>query len=88
MVIGKNLKKLTHLYVYFNNVSDYQKPVHNLKKEDFFSELKNSYPSDDETNRTKEIIKIVNIKSGDQLIELYIKTDDNFSTDVIKKLFL
>ena len=32
-------KKLAYPYEYFNNIDDYQKPVDNLKKEDFFSKL-------------------------------------------------
>ena len=36
-----------------NCIEDYQKPVDNLKKEDFFSKLKNDYPRDKETERTK-----------------------------------
>ena len=34
-------KKSAYPYEYFNNIDDYQKPVNNLKKEDFFSKLKN-----------------------------------------------
>ena len=33
-------KKLVYPYEYFNNFDDYQKPLDNLKKEDFFSKLK------------------------------------------------
>ena len=33
-------KKLAYPYQYFNSINDYQKPVENLKKEDFFSKLK------------------------------------------------
>ena len=39
-----------------SSINDYQKPVNNLKKEDFFSKLKNGYPDDEEIERTKEII--------------------------------
>ena len=43
----KNLtKKLAYPYEYFHSIDDYQKPVDNLKKDDFFSKLKNDYPSD------------------------------------------
>ena len=35
-------KKLAYPYEYFNSIEDYQKPVNNLKKENFFSELKMS----------------------------------------------
>ena len=33
-------KKLGYPYGYFNSIDDYQKPVDNLKKEDFFSKSK------------------------------------------------
>ena len=33
-------KKLAYPYEYFNSIEDYQKPVNNLRKEDFFSKLK------------------------------------------------
>ena len=33
-------KKLAYPYEYFNSIDDYEKPVVNLKKEDFFSKLK------------------------------------------------
>ena len=49
------------------------KNVVNLKKEDFFSKIKNSYPHDRETERTKENIKFFNIKSGKELTEIYLK---------------
>ena len=34
------IKKLAYPYEYFNSINDYQKPVDNLTKEDFFSNLK------------------------------------------------
>ena len=68
-------KKLAYPYEYFNNIDDYQKPVNNLKKEDFFSKLKNGYPNDEEIERTKEIIKEFNIKNGEELTEIYLKSD-------------
>ena len=49
-------KKLAYPYEYFNSIDDYQKPVDNLKKEDFFSNLKNGNPDDEEIERTMEII--------------------------------
>ena len=55
-------KKLAYPYQYFNSIVDYKKPVNDLKKENFFSKLKNEYPSDDEIKRTKEIIKLFDIK--------------------------
>ena len=58
-------KKLAYPYQYFNSINDYKKPGNDLKKEDFFSKLKNDYPDDEEIKRTKEIIKLFNIKDGE-----------------------
>ena len=41
-------KKIAYPYEYFNSIEVYQKPVDNLKKEDFFSKLKNECPDDEE----------------------------------------
>ena len=68
-------KKLAYPYEYFNSINDYKKPVNELKKEDFFSKLKNDYPDDEEIERTKEIIKLFNIKNGEELTKLYCKSD-------------
>ena len=57
-------KKLAYPYEYFNSIDDYQKPVDNLKKEDFFSKLKNKCPDYEEIERTMDIIKKFNIKNG------------------------
>ena len=78
-------KKLAYPYEYFNSIDDYKKPVHNLKKEDFFSELKNKCPDDEEIQRTKEIIEIFNIKDGKELTELYLKSDVILLADVFEK---
>ena len=45
-------------YEFFNRIEEYQKPVDNLKWEDFFSELKKIYPDNEETERTKESSKL------------------------------
>ena len=47
-------KKLAYPYENFNSIDDYQKPADNLKKEDFFSKIKNGYPDDKEIGRRKE----------------------------------
>ena len=78
-------KKLAYPYEYFNSIEDYKKPVHNLKKEDFFSKLKNKCPDNEEIQRTKEIIEIFNIKNGKELTELYLKSDVNLLGDVFEK---
>ena len=68
-------KKLAYPYEYFNSIDDYQKPVDNLKKEYFFSKLKNKCPDDDEIERTMDIIKKLNIKNGEEITEIYLKSD-------------
>ena len=78
-------RKLVYPYEYFNSIDDYQKPVDNLKKEDFFSKLKNKSPDDEEIQRTKEIIEIFIIKNGKELTELYLKSDVILLADVFEK---
>ena len=68
-------KKLAYPYEFFNSIDDYQKPVDNLKKEDFFSKLKNDYPDDEEIKKTKAIIERFNIKNGEELTQMYLKSD-------------
>ena len=78
-------KKLAYPYEYFNSIDDYKKPVDNLKKEDFFSKLKNDYPGDKEIERTKEIIKLFNIKNGEELTRLYCNSDVILLADAFEK---
>ena len=80
-------KKLAYPYEYFNSIEDYQKPVDNLKKEDFFSKLKNNYPDDEEIERTKQIIKLFDIRSGKELTKLCLKSDIILLADVFEKSF-
>ena len=68
-------KKLAYPYDFFNCNEEYQKSVDNLKKKDFFSKLKNKCPDDEVIERTKEIIKIFNTKKGEELTEIYLKSD-------------
>ena len=41
-------KKLAYPYEYLNTINDFEKPVVNIKKENFFSKLKNDYLDDEE----------------------------------------
>ena len=66
-------KKLAYPYEY--SIDDYQKPVNNLTKENFFSKLKNKCPDDEEVQRTMDIIKRFNNKNGEELTEIYSKSD-------------
>ena len=68
-------KKLAYPYEYFNSIDDNQKPVDNLKIEDFFSILKKNCPNDEEIERTKEVIEKFNIQNVEKLIEIFLKSD-------------
>ena len=68
-------KKLAYPYEYFNGIDVYEKPVDNLKKEDYFSKLKNGYLDDTEIERTKEIFQKYDIKNGEQQTEINLKSD-------------
>ena len=78
-------KKLAYPYEFFNCIEDYQKPIDNLKKEDFFSKLKNKCPGDEEIQRTMDIIDKFNIKNGEELTEIYLKSDILLLTCVLEK---
>ena len=78
-------KKLAYPYEYFNSIDDYKKPVHDLENKDFFSKLKNKCPGDKEIDRTREIIKKFNIKNGEELSQLYLKSDAILLADVFEK---
>ena len=77
------IKKLAYPYEYFNRIDDFKKPVDNLKKEDFFSKLKNKCP--EEIQRTTESIKKFDPKNGEELTELYIKNGVILLADVFEK---
>ena len=68
-------KKLAYPNEYFNSIDDYQKPVDILEKKDFFSKLKNKCPDAEEIEITKENIKIFDFKNGEELTEIYLKSD-------------
>ena len=68
-------KKLVYSYAFFKFFEDYQKPVDNLKKEDFFSKLKNKCPDDEEIQRTVDMIDKSIIKNGEELTEIYLKSN-------------
>ena len=68
-------KTLAYPYEFFNSIEDYNKPVDKLENKDFFSKLKNKCPDDKEIDRTREIIKRFKIKNGEELTEIYLKSD-------------
>ena len=68
-------KKLAYPYEYYNSIDDYKKPVNKLEKKDFFSKLKNKCTDDEEIKRTMVNIKKFNIKNGEHLTEIYLKSD-------------
>ena len=68
-------KELAYPYECFNSIDDYQKSVDNLEEEHFLSKLKNKCHGDEEIERLMDIIKRFNIKNGDKLTQLYLKSD-------------
>ena len=66
-------KKLAYPYEYLN-LDNFDKPL-NLTKEDYWSTLTQSYPSDDDIKRTQELIDKNKIKNGRELTMLYLKMD-------------
>ena len=78
-------KKLAYPYEYFNSLNDNQKSVDNLQKEDFFSKLKKESPSHKEIERTMDVFKRFNIKNGEELTQLYLKSYVFLLTCVFEK---
>ena len=68
-------KKLADPFDFLNNIDDYKNPVDKLRKEDFFSKLKNECLDDEQIQRIKGIVKIFDIKKGEELTKLYLKSD-------------
>ena len=56
-----------------------------MKKEVVCSKLKNKCPSDDEIYRTKELFSNFNIKNGEELTRLFLKSDVISLADVFEK---
>ena len=81
-------KKLAYPYQYFNNIDDYQKPVNNLRKEDFFSKLKNKCPEQYEIARTKKIMELFDIKNGEEVTKLFCESDVNLLADVSERIVI
>ena len=72
-------KKLAYPYEYLNldtqsASGNFHEPL-NLTKEDYWSTLTQSYPSDDDIKRTQELIDKNKIKNGRELTMLYLKMD-------------
>ena len=81
--INENFKKkLAYPYEYFN-LDNFDKPL-NLTKDDYWSTLTQSYPSDDDIKRTQELIDEKQIENGRELTMLYLKMDVLLLADVIE----
>ena len=79
-------KSSAYPYEYFNSIDDFQKPVNKFKKEDCFSKLKNDFPNDEQIKRTKEIIKLFNIRNVEELTKSNLRSDVILFTCVFEKL--
>ena len=75
-------KKLAYPFEYFT-LSNFQEPP-NLTKEDSWSTLTQSYPSDDDIKRPQELIQKFKIKNGPELTMLYLKMDVLMLGDVFE----
>ena len=58
-----------------------------MEKEEFFNKLKNKCPDLDEIERTKENFKLFDIENGEEITNLYLKTDVILSADVFENFF-
>ena len=76
---------MAHPYDSFKSIDGYQKPVDNLKEEDFFSKYQNKCPTDKEIGRIMDIIKRFKIKNGESITQLYLKSDVSLPTCVFEK---
>ena len=76
-------KKLTYPFDFFNSIDDYQKPIDHLRKADFFSKLEIECP--EEIQRTMVKIKRFIIKNGEELTEIYLKSDVLLLASVFEK---
>ena len=56
-----------------------------MEKEDFFGKIKNKCPDDNEIQRTKEIVRIFDSKSGEHTTKLYFGKDVILLADVFEK---
>ena len=78
-------KKLAYPYEYSRSIDDYRKPVDNFMKEHFFGKLKNDFPSDKEIEKSMDINKRFNIKRGEELTLLHLKSDVSLLACVFEK---
>ena len=78
-------EKLAYPYESINSLDDYHKTVNDLKKGDFVSKLKNKYPRTEEIERATKIIELFDIKNGEEITKLILKTDVIFLTCVFEK---
>ena len=80
--------KLAYPYEFYKTLEDYEKFIEELLKsgkEAYFIKTKNKIPDKEEIDRTNEIIKLFNIKSGRELTELYNKADVILLADIFEK---
>ena len=80
--------KLAYPYEFYKTLEGYEKFIEELLKsgkEAYFIKTKNKIPDKEEIDRTNEIIKLFNIKSGRELTELYNKADVILLADIFEK---
>ena len=78
-------KKLAYPYEKFNKIEEYDKEISNITKEDCFNKLKNKYPDDKRTNKINQ--NFID-KNGEELTQLYLKSDVILLADVFEKFII
>ena len=78
-------KKLACKYEFFNCIYDYQKPVKELKREDFLSKSKYKRLNNQEKGRTEENFNLILTEIGEKLTKLYCQTDVILLADIFEK---
>ena len=78
-------QKLAYPYEDLNCLEEIRKPINDLKNVNFFSKVENKYSDDKEIERTKGIIKFLNVKSGEASTNSYLKFDVTLVTYVFEK---
>ena len=69
-------------YKAFKKISEYDKPLTNLKKENYYSTLSDGTPDPENANK---VIKEFNLETGKELTEFYNLTDKLLLADVFRK---
>ena len=80
-------KKLAYPSEYIEKIGGFDLRISNIKKEHYFSRLKNDYPDDKQIERTDKLIENIINKKGRDLTRLYLKSDVFLIADDFERVF-